>query len=59
MGDVRIIREKDGKAKVHKETKSYIFSKDGVYFKLDKEQMIQAKELMEGLLDGSLVQVES
>ena len=59
MGDVKIVREKDGKAKVHKDTNSYIFSKDGVYFKLNKKQMIQVKDLIEELLEKSLLQIKS
>lgn len=58
MRSVRIVKEKDGKAKIHKESKSYIFTKDGVYFKLDKEQMNQTKELIENLLNDLLIQAE-
>ena len=59
MGDVTIVREQDGKAKIHKDSNSYIFSKDGVYFKLNEKQLHQTKALIEGLLDGSLVNVQS
>ncbi len=59
MGDVTIIRDKNGTPKMHKETNSYVFSKDGVYFKLNKEQMIELKSLISGLLDDSLHQVNA
>jgi len=57
MSSVQIVRKKGGEAKRNKKDQ-YVFTKEGVYFALDKEQMSQLKSLMDGILDGSLVKVE-
>ena len=50
MKKISIIRNKDGKLRVNKETKSYIFRDDLVYFSLDKDQMIQLRAILDGVL---------
>lgn len=57
MGGVKIVRKKGGEAKKNNKGQ-YVFTKEGVYFALDKEQMNELKVLMDGILDGSLVKVE-
>lgn len=57
MASVRIVRKKSGKAKQNKKGQ-YVFTKEGVYFALNEEQMNELKVLMGGILDGSLIEVQ-
>ena len=50
MKKVVIIRNKDGKLRINKKTRNYIFHDGLVYFSLDKDQMIQLRAILDGVL---------
>lgn len=56
-GRVSVLRKKDGEVKVV-EGDRCIFTKDGVYFTLDENQMRELSALIVGILDGSLRKID-
>jgi hypothetical protein len=57
VASVNIVRKKGGEAKKNKKGQ-YVFTKEGVYFALSKEQMAELSVLMSGLIAGTLETVE-
>jgi hypothetical protein len=56
-GKVGVLRTRTGDLKIV-DGKRFIFTKDGIYFTLDEEQMQQLGELMSGDLDGTLRHID-
>jgi len=56
-GKVSVLRTRTGDLKIV-DGQRCIFTKDGIYFTLDQEQMQQLGELMSGILDGSLRHID-
>ena len=49
MKKIVIIRNKNGKLRINKETKSYIFHDGLIYFSLDKDQVVQLRAIIDGV----------
>lgn len=56
-GKVSVLRTRTGDLKIV-EGGRCIFTRDGIYFTLDEQQMRQLGELMRGILDGSLAHID-
>jgi hypothetical protein len=57
MSKIKIIRKGNGEAFVNQK-KQFVFVKDGVNFSLSSDQMDQMVLLIQGLKDGSLLQID-
>lgn len=56
-GKVSVLRTRTGDLKIVERARC-IFTKDGIYFTLDEEQMRELSELVAGILDGSLRHID-
>ena len=57
MNRVKIIRKGNGDAFKDKKGR-FVFVKEGVHFALDEEQMDQLCDLIKGLKDGSMLNID-
>lgn len=57
MNRVKIIRKGNGDAFKDKQGR-FVFVKEGVHFALDKAQMNQMCELIQGLNDGTMLNID-
>ena len=57
MSTIKVIRKPNGELKTSQKG-NYIFTKEGVYFSLNEEQLKEMNRLITGILDKSLISID-